>query len=88
MKLHTFETALDFGDLWDGPRRAKVEYARDGSMIILKRISVAHDEQNQLEVISAKAKERIRRQIELFVFNLDVVADAVVYDWDLPGGVA
>lgn len=88
MKLHTFETTLDFGDLWDGPKRAEVTYARDGSMIILKDISLGpRDSQNYLDVVAPRVRERIKRQIEAFVFNLETVNDAV-FDWDLPGGVA
>ena len=82
MKLYTFEAPIDFGDLWDGPRRAEVKYARDGSMIILKSVTLGErDSQNYLELISPRARERIKRQIETFVFNLDTVSDAV-FDWD------
>lgn len=85
MKLHTFETALNFGDIWDGPKKALVEFKRDGSMIIITNISLGEkDSTNYLEVISPAARERIKRQIEMVVFNLDTVSDAV-FDWDICG---
>lgn len=82
MTIHTFDTTLDFGDLWDGPRKALVSYKRDGSMIILVSISLgAGDSQNYLDVISPTARERLKRKIELVAFDLDTVADAI-FDWD------
>jgi hypothetical protein len=80
--IHTFDTTLDFGDLWDGPRKALVSYKRDGSMIMIENISLGdHDSQNYLEVVAPRVRERIKRQIEAFVFNLDTVSDAI-FDWD------
>lgn len=88
MTTHTFDTTLDFGDLWDGPRKAVVKYKRDGSMIILTSISLSEvDSTNYLDVISPSARERLKRKIELVAFDLDTVADAI-FDWDTAPGSA
>jgi hypothetical protein len=87
MKIHTHETTLFFGDLAD-PKKAIVKYKKDGSMITLLNISIGEtDTTNYLDVIMLKSRERIKREIEAEVFDLDCISDAV-YDWDPPGSAS